>query len=233
MAANRKIFQLQDVARFARPTLTDIDPVLTAAAIQEGRSGQSFLSYTQLWPFLKEAARKRHSETELANRFTAYKAPWKNKKLRECAGLLSQIVTPGARWYPASLQPIEIFPGAYFRPSLRGVLVSGGQPFMLGINPRSSQIISADDASFWARGLYELHGIDDPNDPVPMIVDLSDRYGAGRVLYSRQFDADSMMSAALFEEVITRFFQAMEIAGLTSVPKSVPDMTDLLRRRFR
>jgi hypothetical protein len=104
---------------------------------------------------------------------------------------------------------------------------------MLGINPRSSQVIDEDDAAFWARGLYELHGVDDPNDPTPMIVDLSDRYGAGRILYPRWFDGDSMMSAALFEEIISRFFAAMEIAGLTSVPKSVPDMTDLLRRRFR
>jgi hypothetical protein len=58
-----------------------------------------------------------------------------------------------------------------------------GQAYAVLINARKGQRLFPEHLRFLARGVYELHCIDDPNDPIPLIIDVSEHEkGKGRTL---------------------------------------------------
>ena len=84
---------------------------------------------------------------------------------------------------------------------------------------------------FFARGIYELHCIDDPNDPLPLIIDLSEHdLGEGRVLNAHIIPADKAISLDAFDSAIREFVGALELAG---VAFATPDgsVIDLFKKR--
>jgi hypothetical protein len=61
----------------------------------------------------------------------------------------------------------------WFKPSIKGVWYVDGQAYAVLINARKGQRLFPDHVRFLARGVYELHCIDDPADPIPLILDVS------------------------------------------------------------
>ena len=88
-----------------------------------------------------------------------------------------------------------------------------------------------DHARFLARGIYEFHSIDDPNDPIPMIVDVSASDDGKRKLKTSIFKSHEMMGLEQFESILRKFFEALALAGVTTIPQGLDRIADLFRRR--
>jgi len=83
-----------------------------------------------------------------------------------------------------------------------------------------------------ARGVHELHCIDDPNDPTPLIVDLSKHEDDdGRKLRVHPVLPDEAASLENFEHSVREFLVALNIAGISlPIPPSVENVLDLFKR---
>jgi hypothetical protein len=229
--ATRKRFELLDCPKLAYPSLTEIDAPATAANILERLEGKGFLNYGQIWPRMPDVVAGHVDESYLQQRLSGYPVQWKNDNLQEVMRLLSKAFGGKGRWYKAGLMPIEVLPGAYFKPSIRGTWYHQNQAYSVSINARKHQRVFMDHARFLARGIYEFHSIDDPNDPIPMVVDVSASDNGKRQLKTFIFDNSEMMSLEQFESILRRFFEALALAGVTTVPKGVGKIADLFRKR--
>ena len=229
----RKRFELLDCPKFAYPSLIDLDVPATAANILERLAGKSFLNYGRIWGRMTDVVAGRIDETYLETHFSDYPndSQWKNENLQEVVRLLAQEFSGKGRWYKAGLAPFEVLPGAYFKPSIRGTLYFEGQAYSVCINARKHQRIFLDHARFLARGIYEFHSIDDPNNPKPMLVDLSASETGKRELRKFVFELDEMMGLEEFESILRKFFEALALAGVTTIPDDVEKISDLFRKR--
>ena len=91
-------------------------------------------------------------------------------------------VSGRGRWYRHIEKPKRVL-GFWFKPSIKGVWWVEGKGYAVLINPRKGQPLFRDHVRFLARGIYELHCVEDPNDPVPLIIDVSaPEFGKSRIL---------------------------------------------------
>jgi hypothetical protein len=167
----------------------------------------------------------------LARHLSGYPVDWKNENLQVVARLLANRFGGAGRWYKAGQVPIEVLPGAYFKPSIRGTWYFDKQAYSVCINARKHQRVFPEHAKFLARGVYEFHSIDDPNSPRPMIVDLSASDDGKRSLKTFLLEPEEMMPLEEFESVLHRFFEALALAGVTTIPVGVESIADLFRKR--
>lgn len=189
------------------------------------------MSYGQIWPRMNELVRDGATEESITRNFAAYKDEWKNKSIQDAVRLLQQMMGGRGNWYRDRSPPAYVL-GVWFKTSIKGIWFSEGRPNAVLINPRKGQVLTAADIRFLARGVYEFHCIDDPNDPVPLIVDLSEtEIGKGRKLRAFRVEQADQMPLSVFEETLRGFFEALSIAGIATPPAPVDRFSDLLRRR--
>jgi hypothetical protein len=109
--------------------------------------------------------------------------------------------------------------GFWFKPSIKGIWFYEGQAYAVLINPRKGQPLTEGDVRFMARGVYELHCREDPNDPISLIVDLSqhteDTERKARVYTVPSEDAVPLEA---FESSIREFIVALNLAGVALPP---------------
>lgn len=199
-----KVFEALDIARFARPSVLDLDPMLTSIELRERLAGKGFMSYEPLWPRIADIARRNVTDFEIGS--------WWNS-----ATLISAMITlrdeygRAGTWYGFKRTPRKIL-GLLFKPSVRGVLFANGMPTAHLINPRKGQRLSQECIAFLARAAYEEHCIGDPSNPKPVIVDTSSPTDK-KPRNLRKFEAPEMISLEEFEDIVNRFFEAASIAG--------------------
>lgn len=100
------------------------------------------------------------------------------------------------------------------------------------INARKGQPLSPGDVRFMARGVYELHCREDPNDPIPLIVDLG-QHDEDEERKARVYEvmAGEAVSLEAFETSIREFLIALNLAGVALPPPlDVEHILDLFKR---
>jgi hypothetical protein len=87
--------------------------------------------------------------------------------------------------------------------------------------------LSFNDVRFLARGVYELYCIDDPNNPIPLIVDLGE-HSEDHVRKSRIYEipVEEAISLEAFEMSVREFLTALNLAGISLPP--APDVEHIL-----
>jgi hypothetical protein len=232
MASRGKYFELIDFPKFARPTISTLQPALTAAELLERLGGGGFMSYNQIWPRVGHVVRGLATDAYILETFKAYKASWKNESIRDVVRLLRKYFGGRGTWYPEPSKP-EFVLGFWFKPSIKGIWFFEGQAYAVLVNARKGQILSNEDVRFLARGIYELHCRNDPNDPIPLIVDLSEREkGTGRELRVFTVTEDDAISLELFEQSLKEFLVALNIAGISlPIPPELEDILSLFKKK--
>lgn len=144
--------------------------------------------------------------------------------------IFDDILGGKGNWYPADNKPKYVL-GVAFRPGIKGYWFYEGQAYAVLINARKGQPLSAEGIKFLARGVHELYCRDDPNNPIPLIIDLSeDNAGSGRRVKIYVVAESDGISLAQFDECLAQFFISLEIAGV-QLPEAPPDgIVDLFRR---
>lgn len=100
------------------------------------------------------------------------------------------------------------------------------------INARKGQRLFPEHIRFLARGVYELHCIDDPNDPIPLIIDVSEHEeGEGRMLRSYIVPPDQAASFDEFDNAVRQFLKALELAGVALPSDPIDNIVDLFKKR--
>lgn len=216
-----KFFEALDIPRFAKPDLLNLDPVLTAIELRDRLSGKGFMSYDPLWPRLTEIARRKVTDFEIG-------AWWRSAILINAMVVMREQYDRTGSWYYFRRNPRNIL-GLQFKPSVRGVLFSSRGSEAHLINPRKGQHLSSDDIAFLLRAAYEEHCINDPNNPVPVVVDVSSPK-AKEQRSIRVFRDLEMMPLGEFERIVDRFFEAAAIAGFPIVHHDGDFTADLFRR---
>lgn len=231
MASRGKFFELIDFPKFARPSISIIQPALTAAELIERLGGGGFMSYNQVWPRVGDVIRGKATDDFILQTFKSYKASWKNESIRDVVRLLRKYFGGKGTWYPEPSKPKFVL-GFWFKPSIKGIWFFNGQAYAVLVNPRKQQPLSNEDVRFLARGIYELHCRNDPNDPIPLIVDLSEREkGKGRELRAFTVGESDAISLELFEQSLKEFLVSLNIAGISlPVPPELDDVLSLFKK---
>jgi hypothetical protein len=232
MAKRAKYFELLDFPKFAVPAVSTLQSVRTAAALSERVGGGGFMSYGMVWPRLGKVFDGLATDAFIENEFNRYKDGWKNEALREVVRLLRRHFGGRGSWYPERSKPSFVL-GFWFKPSIKGIWFVDGQAYAVLINARKGQPLSMEDVRFLARGVYELHCIDDPNDPIPLIVDLSSPSG-GKVREMRVYavSADEMDSLESFDRSVREFLVALNLSGISQpLPPAIESVLNLFRRK--
>ena len=230
MAGRGKSFELLDFPKFAYPSVIGMDALHTSQNLIERLGGGGFMSYSSIWPRMAAIVDGRADETFVEKEFGFYSDGWKNESIRGAVRLLRKHFGGRGTWYSLPAKPIFVL-GFLFKPSIKGIWFVDGQAYAVLINARKHQHLFPDHLGFLARGVYELHCIDDPNDPIPLIVDLSEHdLGKGRLLSVHTMPVEKAISLDEFDAAIREFVKALELAG---VARGVPDgaIIDLFRRR--
>ncbi len=230
MASRGKIFELLDFPKFAYPSVVGMDAAQTSQNLIERLGGGGFMSYSSIWPRMAAVVDGSATETFIASEFGFYKEAWKNESIREAVRLLKKYFGGRGAWYSLPTKPIFVL-GFLFKPSIKGIWFVDGQAYAVLINARKHQRLFPEHLRFLARGIHELHCIDDPNDPIPLIVDLSEHdLGNGRQLNTHIIQAENAISLDEFDSAIREFVRALELAGVAlATPDG--DILDLFKRR--
>ena len=230
MAGRGKIFELLDFPKFAYPSVLGMDAALTSQNLIERLGGGGFMSYSSIWSRMAAIVEGRATETFIEKEFGFYSENWKNQSIRDAVRLLKQHFGGRGTWYSLPTKPIFVL-GFLFKPSIKGIWFVDGQAYAVLINARKHQRLFPEHLGFLARGIYELHCIDDPNDPIPLIVDLSEHsLGDGRILRVHPMPVEKAISLDHFDLAVREFVRALELAG---VARAVPDgaIIDLFKKR--
>jgi hypothetical protein len=100
------------------------------------------------------------------------------------------------------------------------------------INARKGQRLYPDHLRFLARGVYELHCLDDPADPVRLIIDVSEHdKGKGRLLRPHIIRPEQSISFDEFDDAVRQFLKALELAGVALPPDGIDSVIDLFRKK--
>lgn len=218
MAKRGKFFELLDVVKFAMPNALSLDASATSYNLTERLDGSGFMSYVALWSRLDKLVSGLATDQYIKAEFSFYSDDWKNKSLQEAFTLLRKQFGGKGRWYPASSKPTFVL-GFWFKPSIKGIWFYEGQAYAVLINPRKGQPLPESDVKFMARGVYELHCREDPNDPIPLIVDLGQHPGdAERKARVYTVPADEAVPLEAFESSIREFIVALNLAGVALPP---------------
>ena len=123
--------------------------------------------------------------------------------------------------------------GFWFKPSIKGIWFYEGRAYAVLVNARKGQPLMMEDVRFLARGVYELHCIDDPNDPIPLIIDLSEHEkNKGRELRVYAIEASEAASLAQFEDALREFLTALNMAGISlPVPPALENIVNLFKKK--
>lgn len=229
MAGRGKYFELLDFPKFAYPGVVRMDVVQTSYNLIERLGGGGFMSYCQIWPRMGDIVGGWASDEYISSQLGPYADEWKNESIREAARLLKQYFGGRGKWYPFSQKPKKVA-GFWFKPSIKGVWFVDGQAYAVMINARKGQPLFPEHVRFLARGVHELHCIDDPNDPIPLIIDLAQHSrSVGRELHVYEMPEEQAISFEEFDEAIRQFLKALELAGV-AVPSEADNVVDLFKR---
>jgi hypothetical protein len=230
MVGRGKYFELLDFPKFAYPSVLNMDSVLTANNLIDRLAGKSFMSYSMIWPRLESIVAGYAGESFIISEFSRYEADWKNDNLRDVARLLRAYFGGRGRWYREPARPTKVL-GFWFKPSIKGIWWVDGQAYAVLINARKQQRLFPEHLRFLARGIYELHCINDPNDPIPLIIDVSSPNG-GKERELRVFEVPMERAASLdeFDYAVRQFLKALELAGV-ALPVDVMDVVTLFRKK--
>jgi hypothetical protein len=231
MAKREKYYELLDIPKFARPNITSLQAAPTASILLERLTGGGFMSYGQIWPRFGAIINGLATDEFIKSEFKAYKAEWKNRVIREAFALLRALFASKGRWYRTANSRRYVL-GCWFKTSIKGFWVYEGKVYAVLVNCRKGQPLSQDDLKFMARGIYELHCIDDPNNPIPMIVDLAlhpeDENRKARLYVVPPEEA---VPLEVFESSMREFLVASSLAGISQQPPmDVENILDLFRR---
>jgi hypothetical protein len=231
MAGRGKYFELLDVVKFAVPNALTLDASATSYNLVERVAGRSFMSYGAMWPRLKMLVRGLATDDFIETTFSFYQDDWKNDSIKDAYRLLRKYFGGKGTWYEVSGAPTYVL-GFWFKPSIKGFWFYEGKPYAVLINARKGQPLSRDDVRFLARGVYELHCIDDPNNPVPLIVDLSKHQeDQGRNARIYEVAPEEAVPLEAFESSIREFLMALNLAGISLPPPlDVSHILDLFRK---
>lgn len=230
MPKRGKFFELLDIVRFARPHVLSMDATRTASHLQDRLGGKSFMSYGQIWSRLGDIVRGSLAAKHLESAFASYGADWKNKSIQDCALLLIGVMGGKGNWYPVK-SAAKFVLGVAFRPSIKGFWFYEGQSYAVAVNARKGQPLSGDGVKFLARGIHELYCRDDPNNPLPMIVDLSElESGRGRNVRVFVITETESTELSQFEHSLSQFFSSLKIAGIAVPEAPTEGIVDLFRR---
>lgn len=231
MAGRGKVFELLDFTKFAYPSVLGMDAALTSNNLMERLGGSGgFMSYGAIWPRMLAIVKGYATDRFITEEFSFYEESWKNDSLREAVRLLKSHFGGKGTWYPMPTTPIFVL-GFLFKPSIKGIWFVDGKAYAVLINARKRQRLFPDHLRFLARGIYELHCIDDPNDPIPLIVDLSEHsLNEGRLLNVHEMPIEKAVSLDEFDSAVREFVRALELAGIA---RAVPDgsVVDLFRKK--
>lgn len=231
MTGRAKIFELLDFPKFAYPSVVGMDPTQTSYNLIERLSSSGgFMSYGQIWPRLGLIVAGHASEHFIVTEFNAYSDDWKNESIRDAVRLLKKHFNGRGTWYPFATKPKKVL-GFWFKPSIKGIWFVDGQAYAVLINARKQQPLHREHIRFLARGIYELHCIDDPNDPIPLIIDLSEHgKNEGRDLRVHAMRAEEAISLQEFDDAVRAFVSALELAGVALPPDGIDSMVDLFKK---
>jgi len=231
MSKRGKSFDLLDFPKFSRPNVFEINTAQTAAEFTERLFGGGFMSYGQIWPKLPLLFKGFASEQEIELWFKSYRDEWKNESIRDVVRHLRKLFGGKGNFYPIPSKPIYVL-GMWFKPSIKGYWFFEGRTYAVLINPRKGQPLSNDDVQFLARAVYELHCVDDPNDPIPLIVDVSElAKGEGRVLRPFALEPSEIIDYSIFEASVRDFLKALNTAGVALPAPADGDILDLFKKR--
>jgi hypothetical protein len=231
MAGHGKYYELLDMPKFALPNVLTLQAEPTAFNMAERVAGGGFMSYGQIWPRFDVIVKGLATDDFIDSSFTAYKHEWKNTAIRVAYRLLRDHFGGKGNWYKVpNVQTFVL--GCWFKTSIKGFWVHGGNVYAVLINCRKSQPLSQSDVRFLARGVYELHCIDDPNNPIPLIVDLGQRKeDKERKVRIYEVPIAEAISLEAFESSVREFLVALNLAGISSPPPpDVEHILDLFRR---
>ena len=232
MVERGKLFELLDFPKFADPSVLNMRADQTALRLGERLGGGGFMSYGAVWPRLEMVVRGCATETYIINTFRSYRESWKNESIRDVVRLLRNALGGRGTWYPEPTAPKFVL-GFWFKPSIKGIWFHEGRAYAVLINARKGQPLTMEDVRFLARGVHELHCIDDPNDPIPMIIDLSEHEdGKGRELRVYVVEAREAVSLSQFEEALREFLMALNVAGISlPLPPELDNIVGLFKKR--
>jgi hypothetical protein len=226
MAGRGKTFELLDFPKFAAPSALQIDAAMTSVQLVNRLGGKSFMSYAAIWSQMRTIVNGAATDRFIEIQFDIYEDEWKNEAIRDATRLLNQHFGGRGRWYPFPAKPLYVL-GFWFKPSIKGVWFVDGQAYAVLVNARKGQRLLDEHVRFLTRGVYELHCVDDPNDPIPLIVDLSEpRIGEGRRLRVHNIGVANAITLEQLDRIIREFVNALKLAGVT-VP-SEADAADIV-----
>src|ERR1051326_8271150 len=218
MAGHGKFYELLDVPKFALPDVLTIQAQPTAFNLAERAVGGGFMSYGQIWSHFDLMVRGLATDEFIETAFTAYKDDWKNKAIRVAFRLLRDHFGGKGRWHKMPKDRKFVL-GCWFKTSIKGYWVHDGRVYPVAVNCRMSQCLSPSDIRFLARGIYELHCIDDPNNPIPLIVDLGEHPGdSERTARVYEMPVKEAISLETFESSVREFLVALSLAGISLPP---------------
>jgi hypothetical protein len=230
MAGRGKYFELLDFPKFALPSVVGMDAAQTANNLIDRLAGGGFMSYSMIWPRLEPIVSGYATESFITREFCPYEEDWKNTALQDVARLLMQHFGGRGRWYKHPQAPTKVL-GFWFKPSIKGVWFVDGQAYAVLINARKQQRLFPEHIRFLARGVHELHCIDDPNDPIPLIVDVSEpEKGRGRVLKAHVTPVEKAISLDEFDDAVRQFLRALQLAGV-ALPTDAADVLTLFKKK--
>ncbi len=230
MKGRGKTFELLDFPKFASPSVKSMDAALTSITLIERLGGASFMSYGQIWSQMAAIVNGEASESFIVQKFNAYKDDWKNDTIRDAVRLLKKHFGGKGTWYPLPTKPIYVL-GFWFKPSIKGIWFVEDHAYAVLINARKGQRLLPDDLRFLARGIYELHCVDDPNDPIPLIVDLSEHNkGEGRELRVHEVSVEKAITLEEFDKAVREFLKALGLAGVAT-PAEADNVVDILKKK--
>jgi len=230
MAGRGKTFELLDFPKFALPSLKEIDAAQTSLMLVDRLAGKSFMSYVPVWGNLDKIAAGQATDSFVERELQPYTEDWKNEAIRDVVRLLRRYFSGRGKWYGHAAQPIHVH-GFWFKPSIKGIWFVDGRAYAVLINARKGQRLTHQDVRFLARGIYELHCVDDPNDPTSLVLDLSERrIDAGRSLDEYVMPVEKAISLDEFEGAVREFLKALQLAGV-AVPTATENVVSLFKKK--
>jgi hypothetical protein len=230
MAGRGKTFELLDFPKFALPSLKEIDAAQTSLMLVDRLAGKSFMSYVPVWSNLTRIVAGQATDSFIKTELQPYTDDWKNEAIKDVVRLLRGYFGGRGKWYPHPAEPLHVH-GFWFKPSIKGIWFVDGRAYAVLINARKSQRLTHQDVRFLARGIYELHCVDDPNDPTPLVLDLSERrIDAGRSLDEYVVPIEKAISLEEFEAAVREFLRALQLAGV-AVPSTADSVVGLFKKK--
>lgn len=231
MAVRAKYVDLTDIPKFASPDILILQARPTSGNLMERAVGGGFMSYGQIWPRMDLMVKGYATDAYIVSECSSYKADWKNKAIQKAFQLLRDHLGDKGSWYRMP-NARKFVLGFWFKPCIKGFWAHEGKVYAVLVNARKGQPLSGNDVRFLARGVYELHCIDDPANPIPLIIDLAlhpeDKERKARVYEVPPAEAISLEG---FESSVREFITAMSLAGMAlPPPPEVEHIVDLFRR---